>query len=60
MIFNRIKDVFGGKIRVIFSTASVLCEDVHKYLSVATCSPIVNIYATAELGCICLTECDEN
>ena len=50
MIFNKIKSMLGGAVRLIFSSYGHVSTEILKFLKICFCVDIVMAYSSAELG----------
>ena len=47
-VFNDIKKLFGGKIRIMFTTSAILNRDIVDFLKICFCCPVIEIYGQTE------------
>ncbi|MQL69969.1 hypothetical protein Taro_002258 [Colocasia esculenta] len=55
LIFNKIKQVFGGRVRILISGAAPLPSNVEEFLRVASCSIVIQGYGLTESCAGCFT-----
>ena len=55
MIFNNLKQYFGGKMKYMISGATHQCPQILDFLKIAIGCPIIEIYGTTETHGACLT-----
>ncbi|XP_078430538.1 long-chain acyl-CoA synthetase 2 [Wolffia australiana] len=55
LVFNKIKQVLGGRTRILISGAAPLPEKVEEFLRVATCSVVIQGYGLTESCAGCFT-----
>lgn len=48
LIFSKIKNMLGGKIRIIFSSSGSLSNEIINFLKIVFCSDIISVYGQAE------------
>ncbi|CAA7393849.1 unnamed protein product [Spirodela intermedia] len=55
LVFNKIKQVLGGRVRILISGAAPLPGNVEEFLRVATCSVVIQGYGLTESCAGCFT-----
>lgn len=50
LIFNRIKNILGGKVRLMLTTGTPLSAEILKFMKICFCVDICEAYGTAETG----------
>lgn len=47
-VFNKTKDIFGGKCRFLASGSAPLTTDVHYFMKAISCAPVMEGYGQTE------------
>ena len=48
LVFSKIRNMLGGRIRIIFSSSGSLSNEIINFLKISFCSDIISVYGQAE------------
>ena len=48
LVFNKTKQIFGGRCRIMISGSAPLTPDVHSFMKVIGCAPLIEGYGQTE------------
>ncbi len=48
LVFNKTKEAFGGRIRIMISGSAPLLPNVHAFMKVIACAPLIEGYGQTE------------
>jgi long-chain acyl-CoA synthetase len=48
LIFSKIKNMVGGKLRIVFSSSGPLHNEIIKFLKISFCADFISIYGQSE------------